>query len=100
MDPAILIFIAVVFVFISVNTYNRFVKYRNRIEETWSGIDIALKRRYNLIPNMVNAVKLYNAHEADMLSRTTEARHGTEALQERAAEEIPRLFSLAIFRFT
>lgn len=87
MDPTILIFAAIVFVFVTVGTYNRFVKYRNRIEETWSGIDIALKRRFNLIPNMVNTVKLYNAHEADMLAKTTEARHGTEALAERSAEE-------------
>ena len=87
MDPTILIFAGIVFVFITVATYNRFIKYRNRIEETWSGIDIALKRRFNLIPSMVSAVKLYNAHEADMLSKTTEARHGTEALAERSAEE-------------
>lgn len=87
MDPTILIFAAIVFVLMSVGTYNRFVKYRNRIEETWSGIDIALKRRFNLIPNMVKAVKLYNEHEADMLAKTTEARHGSEALSERSAEE-------------
>lgn len=87
MDPTILIFAAIVFVFIMVGTYNRFIKFRNRIEETWSGIDIALKRRFNLIPGMVKAVKLYNEHEADMLAKTTEARHGTDALAERSAEE-------------
>ena len=70
-----------------VSIYNRFIKYRNMIEESWSGIDIALKRRFNLIPNMINAVKLYSAHEAEILSQTTEARHGSEEIEERAAEE-------------
>ena len=50
-----------------VRTYNRFVKIRNRIEETWSGIDVALKRRSNLIPNLIQAVKGYTHHEADVL---------------------------------
>lgn len=87
MDPTFLIFAAIIFVFISVSTYNRFIKYRNRIEEAWSGIDVALKRRFNLIPNMVNAVKLYSKHEAEMLTNTIEARHGTQALSERSVEE-------------
>jgi len=87
MDPTFLIFAAIIFVFVTIGTYNRFIKYRNLIEECWSGIDVALKRRFNLIPNMVKAVKLYNEHEAEMLAKTTEARHGSEALAERSAEE-------------
>ena len=43
------IFVSIVAIAWFVVTYNRFVKYRNKIEETWSGIDVALKRRYNLI---------------------------------------------------
>jgi len=35
-----------------ITTYNRFIKYKNRIEEAWSGIDVALKRRFDLIPNL------------------------------------------------
>ena len=77
----------IVFIVASVSIYNRFIKYRNMIEESWSGIDIALKRRFNLIPNMINAVKLYSAHEADILTRTTEARHGAEGITDRTAEE-------------
>ena len=85
--PPILIFAVVIGVFLLVNTYNRLVKYKNMIEESWSGIDIALKRRFNLIPNMINTVKLYSAHEAEMLTKTTEARHGSNGLSERAEQE-------------
>ncbi len=81
------IFAGIIFVFATVATYNRFIKYKNMIEESWSGIDIALKRRFNLIPNMINAVKLYNEHEADMFAKTTAQRHGDTAGAERAAEE-------------
>lgn len=83
----VFIFGTIVFLVIMVSTYNRFIKYRNMIEESWSGIDIALKRRFNLIPNMINAVKLYSVHEAETLTKTTEARHGSEGIAERTAEE-------------
>lgn len=53
-----------------IKTYNSFIKYKNRIEETWSGIDVALKRRFNLIPNLINAVRGYQAHEAEIMSKT------------------------------
>jgi LemA protein len=55
-----------IFVFMgwSIKTYNRFVKYRNRIEEAWSGIDVALKRRANLIPNLVHVIEGYSSHES------------------------------------
>ncbi len=50
----------------SISTYNKFVKYTNRIEEAWSSIDVALKRRFNLIPNLVEATKGYTQHETDI----------------------------------
>ena len=81
------IFGTVVFVVITIGTYNRFIKYRNMIEERWSGIDIALKRRFNLIPNIINAVKLYSAHEADIMQKTTQARHDASVVEERTQEE-------------
>ena len=90
MDSDALIFLAFgifVFVVMTISTYNRFIKYRNMIEERWSGIDIALKRRYNLIPNMINAVKLYSSHEADVLTKTTEIRHHATGIADRSAEE-------------
>lgn len=82
-----IIFGCIVAIFMTINAYNRFIKYRNLIDETWSGIDIALKRRFNLIPNMINAVKLYNAHEAEVFTKTTEARHGSSEQIDRTAEE-------------
>lgn len=89
------IFGTVLFVVISVSTYNRFIKYRNMIEERWSGIDIALKRRYNLIPNLISTVKLYSAHEADIMQKTAEARHGSSSVEERTREESAITHSLA-----
>ena len=83
----IYVFGGVVVVAMTVGTYNRFIKYRNMIEERWSGIDIALKRRFNLIPNLISAVKLYSAHEADIMQQTAEARHGSSGVGERTREE-------------
>lgn len=47
-----------------INTYNKFVRYRNKIEESWSSIDVALKRRANLIPNLIRITEGYINHEA------------------------------------
>ena len=55
-------------------TYNRLVSLRNLIKESWSNVDIELRRRYDLIPNLVNTVKAYAAHEREVLERVTEAR--------------------------
>jgi len=54
--------------------YNRFVTLTNRCEEGWSDIDVQLKRRYDLIPNLVETVKGYASHEAGTLQKVTEAR--------------------------
>lgn len=54
--------------------YNNFVRLTNRTEEAWSDIDVQLKRRYDLIPNLVETVKGYAAHEAGTLQKVTEAR--------------------------
>ena len=64
--PQVLIPVFILFVSIAwfVGTYNRFIKYKNRIEEAWSGIDVALKRRFNLIPNLIRSVEGYSEHEA------------------------------------
>lgn len=55
-------------------TYNRFVALRNRAKEAWSDIDVQLKRRYDLIPNLVETVKGYAGHERELLEKVTEAR--------------------------
>ena len=55
-------------------SYNSLVTLRNRVEEAWSDITIQLKRRADLIPNLVNSVKGYAAHESGVFERVTEAR--------------------------
>src|SRR5262245_61138073 len=54
--------------------YNRLVAYRNRVEEGWSQIDVQLRRRYDLIPNLVEAVRGYATHERETFERVTAAR--------------------------
>ncbi|MEX0917110.1 MAG: LemA family protein [Candidatus Paceibacterota bacterium] len=63
----------------SVWAYNNFVKLINRAQEAWADIDVQLKRRYDLIPNLVNTVKGYAAHERGTFNEVTEAR--TKATQ-------------------
>jgi LemA protein len=86
----VLIIIAAVFLGVLgyvVAQYNGFVALRNHIAESWSDIDTELKRRYELIPNLVTTVKAYAAHERDVLERVTRLRsqcaadHGTPAQQ-------------------
>lgn len=55
-------------------TYNRLVVLRSRVQEAWSDIDVQLKRRYNLIPNLIETVKGYATHEREVLEKVTEAR--------------------------
>ena len=50
-------------------TYNRLITLKNRAKEAWSDIDVQLKRRYDLIPNLVETVKGYAAHEKQFLKR-------------------------------
>jgi LemA protein len=58
---------------------NALIKARNKVDEAWSGIDVQLKRRHDLVPNLVETVKGYAAHEQQTLSRVTEARAGAMA---------------------
>ncbi|MDO4712444.1 MAG: LemA family protein [Candidatus Saccharibacteria bacterium] len=57
-----------------IGTYNSLVKLKNRVEEAWSDITVQLKRRTDLIPNLVNSVKGYAKHEKAVFERVTEAR--------------------------
>jgi LemA protein len=54
--------------------YNGFISLKNRAQEAWADIDVQLKRRYDLIPNLVNTVKGYAAHESSAFEKVTEAR--------------------------
>jgi LemA protein len=67
----VLVLIALYLVF----SYNSLVSLRNKVEESWSSIDVQLKRRYELIPNLVNTVKGYAAHESGTLEKVIQARN-------------------------
>jgi LemA protein len=62
-------------------TYNGLITLRNRTDEAWSDIDVQLKRRYDLIPNLVNTVKGYATHEAGTFEKVTAARTAAMAAQ-------------------
>jgi len=89
MEPWLIVAVVVVLVptiwWIAV--YNRFVRLKHTVAESWSGIDVELKRRYELIPNLVASVKGYAKHEAELLERVVQLRnqamanHGSAASQ-------------------
>ncbi len=62
-------------------TYNGLVTLKNRVDEAWSDIDVQLKRRYDLIPNLVATVKGYATHEAGTLEKVISARSNAMAAQ-------------------
>lgn len=66
--------VVVVLLLYLIATYNRLVASRNRIDNAWSQIDVQLRRRYDLIPNLVETVKGYAAHEKGIFERVAEAR--------------------------
>jgi LemA protein len=69
----ILVLLALVALY-AVGIYNRLVKLKNLVAEAWSGIDVQLKKRYDLIPNLVETVKGYAAHEKETFENVTKAR--------------------------
>lgn len=71
----------------AVFTYNRFVKLTNMVKEAWSGIDVQLKRRFNLIPNLIETVKGYAKHETNALESVTHLRANSQDVNQRGAEE-------------
>jgi LemA protein len=98
---AIVVLLLVVF---GVVLYNRLIRLRNKVEEAWAQIDVQLQRRHDLIPNLVNTVKGYAAHEKSTLEEVTAARAAAVSAQGPAApgtsEEaltaaLGRLFALA-----
>ncbi|HMF83889.1 MAG TPA: LemA family protein [Acidimicrobiia bacterium] len=66
--------IVVLIVLVFILSYNGLVRLRNRIDNAWSQIDVQLKRRYDLIPNLVETVKGYAAHERGVFEQVTQAR--------------------------
>src|SRR6185312_14408683 len=76
-------------------TYNRLVRLRNETDQGFSGIDIQLKRRADLIPNLVESVKAYAAHESGLFEELAQARASTLSAQGVAGAALGRLFAVA-----
>jgi LemA protein len=105
MSPYVILGIVALLVGWVVLCYNALVRLRQQCAESWSGIDTELKRRYDLIPNLVSVVKEYAAHERELLSDVTEARAqavastgrpATQAADEqRLVGSLDRLFAVA-----
>lgn len=80
----ILILLGLIFVLALalIGIFNRFVKNRNFVKDAWSNIDVALKRRYDLIPNLVETVKGYASHEKSTLENVIKARNAAMQVPE------------------
>ncbi|MGI6680159.1 MAG: LemA family protein [Bdellovibrionota bacterium] len=71
----VFIIVLVILLLWAIAIYNRFIKLKNGTNESYSGIDVQLKRRYDLIPNLIEVVKGYASHEEGTLLKVTEARN-------------------------
>jgi LemA protein len=104
MTTLIIIAIIVIIAFASVGIYNGLIKLRNTSEQAWSDVDVQLKRRYDLIPNLVETVKGYASHEKETFEKVVQARNqamGASSPGEKAQAEnflqstLKSLFALA-----
>lgn len=90
MVALIIIGIIAIFLLYAVSIYNRLVKLKNLVQEAWSSIDVMLKKRHDLIPNLVETVKGYATHERETLDSVTRARNqavGANSLEAKEAAE-------------
>ncbi|MBL8000733.1 MAG: LemA family protein [Flavobacteriales bacterium] len=88
----------------AIGIYNKLVKLKNLVAEAWSGIDVQLKKRYDLIPNLVETVKGYAAHEKETFESVTRARtaaqqattvEGHQAAEKQLSGALMNLFAVA-----
>jgi LemA protein len=77
----VIVAIVVILLLVVVAMYNRLVRLRNRSENAWAQVDVQLRRRYDLIPNLVEAVKGYAAHERETFEAVTNARAAAQQAQ-------------------
>lgn len=71
-----------------VSVYNKFIKLRMRVQEAWSDIEVQMKRRYDLIPNLVETVKGYAGHESGTLEKVIQARNMAMAVPQGNLKEL------------
>ena len=67
----VIVVVALVYIVV---TYNRFVRLNNRVENAWAQVHVQLQRRYDLVPNLIETVKGYAAHETELIERVTATR--------------------------
>ncbi|MDD4706478.1 MAG: LemA family protein [Bacilli bacterium] len=94
----ILLIIIVILVFWIISTYNTLISLRNKVKNQWSQIDVQLKRRFDLIPNLVETVKGYTKHESETLEKVIQARNTylsaeTPEAQMEASGELSKVMS-------
>lgn len=90
--------ILVILLFIVWGIYNGLVSAKNVVDEAFSGVDIQLKKRYELIPNLIEAVKGYNQHEANTLLKIVESRSQGASIGETANSDQSVTKALKTFR--
>src|SRR4051795_2722051 len=83
--PAIVALLLLFLLIFAVSNYNRLVELRNRFKNAFAQIDVQLKRRYDLIPNLVETVKGYMAHERETLEAVIKARNSAFSAEQKAA---------------
>jgi len=100
----VLIGLVLLAAFYGVGIYNRLVKLKTLVAEAWSGIDVQLKKRYDLIPNLIETVKGYASHEKETFESVTKARsqaqnastvEGKQAAENQLNRSLLNLFALA-----
>ena len=100
----IITIVAIVLVLALIGLYNGLIKLKNRGEEAWSDIDVQLKRRYDLIPNLVETVKGYAEHEKSTFEQVTQARtaamnaqgvHDKQEAENMLSETLKSIFALS-----
>lgn len=104
MGLLIVLAIVVVVALYAVLIYNKLVRFRTLVDEAWSGINVQLKKRHDLIPNLMETVKGYASHERDTLDSVTQARAGAmqahnvkeqEAAENQLSSALVRLMAVA-----
>lgn len=83
----IVLIVVLVFAVYAASVYNGFVLLKNRVNEAWSDIEVQMKRRYDLIPNLVETVKGYAAHESGTLEKVIQARNMAMAASHGSVKE-------------